>query len=221
MIAHVRRARVPETHGTASHQCLLQHPNIASPAPCPSHLLRPNPNLPTPRPLRARPRLPNPHSPTSNQPPRLQILLHHALHAPNILPRQPQIIKPGSPPPLLRPLHDLHPLNIRTEDLDPHLGAHSPDFVSEQDTSVDAATADGETDASEGVPGFEGREEDVSGAGHVGVGAVEEALAGGGRVEGCEVGGCYGGDGEGVETAGGGGRGIGFYALWGGCKGRC
>lgn len=128
--------------------------------------------------------------------------------------RLPHIIQACPPRPLLRPLHNLHALDDGTVDLDPHLHADHHQPVAEQDRGVEAAAPDGEADAREGVAGCECREEDVAHARGVGVGAVEEAGAGGGGVEGCEVLGFPFGEGVWVFIAeGGGGEGR-FLSFW-------
>lgn len=85
--------------------------------------------------------------------------------------------KSRSPRALLLPLDNLNSLHIRRIDLEPHLHTNASQLVAQQDTGVDAATADVYTDTSEWVTGLLAHEEDVSDLGAFWVRLVEEVGA--------------------------------------------
>lgn len=126
----------------------------------------------------------------------------------------PHIIQPRPPLPLLRPLHNLHALHVRTEHLDPHLHAHPRQLVPQQERRVDPPRPDVQTHPRKGVPGLEGHPQNVAHLDAARVApVVEEGFAFTGRVEGCELRFGHGGDGVFAFREGGRGWGVDFEFL--------
>ena len=116
----------------------------------------------------------------------------------------PKIIRPRPPHPLQRSLHNLHPKHIRTIYFHPQLRTHPRQLIPQQNTAVHAPPPDIHAYARERVAGAKAHEQDVADFGGIGVCAGEKASAGGGGVEGEELGGLEGEEGGRAVGAGGG-----------------
>lgn len=129
----------------------------------------------------------------------------------------PQIIQSRPPLSLLRPLHNLHPLHIRTKHLNPHLHPHPCQLISQQKGTIDPPQPDTQTHAGKGIAVLECHPQDVAGVHAARVAAVvKEGFAFARGVKGGELGVCYGCDGVFAGVAGARGRGVDFGFL-GGC----
>lgn len=101
----------------------------------------------------------------------------------------PHVIQPSPLLPLIRPLHNLHALHIRTKHLHPHLNPNPSKRIAQQTRRVNTSQSDTHTHPGKRIPVLERHPDDIADFDAAAVSAVvEERAPFAAGIEGCQLG---------------------------------